>query len=257
MTGLSMREDAPVQELRAATRLATVSLVDLALAEQVSFVVLAGDIFDGDWRDMSTGLFFNAQMLRLDSAGIAVYLIKGNHDADSVVTRSLTLPPNVYSFSTSKAETHLLDAYPVAIHGRGFPKRQIPENIVSAYPEAVSGRYNIGLLHTSLAGNSRHDTYAPCTLDELQRFGYDYWALGHIHQPKFYLRTPTLYSVAIHRAGMCVRPGRVAVLLFRWTRQEKPELNFDHLTVSGGIRSRSTSVALPMLKRFLIESSVT
>jgi DNA repair exonuclease SbcCD nuclease subunit len=41
---------------------------------------------------------------------------------------------------------------------------------------------NIGLLHTSLGGYAEHENYAPCRLEELLARGYDYFALGHIHE---------------------------------------------------------------------------
>jgi len=78
LRGLARHVDAPVDELRSATRQATENLVSLALEETVDFVLIAGDIFDGDWQDMSTGLFFNRQMARLGEAGISVYTIRGN-----------------------------------------------------------------------------------------------------------------------------------------------------------------------------------
>lgn len=195
MKGLRLHEDAPIDELRGATRRAAESMVDLAVHEQVDFVVLAGDIFDGDWQDVGTGLFFNRQMSRLADAGIPVYLIRGNHDAESVISRTLTYPPNVHEFSTAKVETLSLDGLPVALHGRGFPDRKLNENIVPTYPVAVPGKFNIGVLHTSLGGSSEHDTYAPCSLDDLNHAGYDYWALGHIHQPRVLQENPwVVYS---------------------------------------------------------------
>jgi DNA repair protein SbcD/Mre11 len=49
------------------------------------------------------------------------------------------------------------------------------------FPAARPGWYNIGILHTSLTGRDGHDVYAPCSLEDLLRVGYQYWALGHIH----------------------------------------------------------------------------
>lgn len=190
MRGLRLHEDAPIEEIRGATRRATTALVQLALEEHIDFVVIAGDVFDGDWEDIGTGLFFNREMSRLHEAGIQVYLIRGNHDAKSVITRTLAYPPNVHEFSTSKAQTFFHEDIEVALHGRGFPARQLNENIVPDYPSAEPGKFNIGLLHTSLSGSVEHDTYAPCSMDELQRAGYDYWALGHIHQPAVLCEEP-------------------------------------------------------------------
>jgi DNA repair exonuclease SbcCD nuclease subunit len=41
---------------------------------------------------------------------------------------------------------------------------------------------NIGVLHTALEGNAEHAKYAPCSVAELQSKGYQYWALGHVHE---------------------------------------------------------------------------
>lgn len=190
LEGLEAYDGAPVAALRGATRAAFENLVRLALDEEVDFLLLAGDVYDGDWKDFSTGLFFTRQMARLKAAGIPVYLIAGNHDAASVLTRRLTLPDNVHVFSTRTAESKTLEGLPVAIHGRGFPHRAVPENLVLDYPERLPGRFNIGLLHTSLTGAPGHDPYAPCSLADLAAKGYQYWALGHVHQPQVLAREP-------------------------------------------------------------------
>ncbi len=184
LRGLQQREDAPLDLLLGATRRALENLVGLAIKEGVDFVVLAGDIYDGDWKDYSTGLFFRGQMLRLRKAGIPVYLIAGNHDAASVITRGLDLPDNVVTFSSRSAESHRHPQLPVMVHGRSFPNRQVPENIALDYPQAEPGCFNIGLLHTSLTNQPGHDTYAPCSVRDLAARDYQYWALGHIHLPQ-------------------------------------------------------------------------
>ena len=190
LEGLEAYDGAPVAALRGATRAAFENLVRLALDERVDFLLLAGDIYDGDWKDFSTGLFFSRQMARLKAANIPVYLIAGNHDAASVLTRRLALPDNVQVFSTRTAESRTVAGLPVAIHGRGFPHRAVPENLALEYPERLPGQFNIGLLHSSLTGAPGHDTYAPCSLADLAAKGYQYWALGHVHQPQVLAREP-------------------------------------------------------------------
>ena len=184
LQGLEAHEGAPVEVLRGATRRAFENLVNLAIEESVDFVVIAGDLYDGDWKDYGTGLFFRAQMVRLQSKGTPVYLIAGNHDAASVITKKLSLPENVHVFSTRTTESLEVAGHPITIHGRGFPNRAVPENLASEYPMAVPNRFNLGLLHTSLTGRPGHDTYAPCSVAQLREKGYQYWALGHIHQPE-------------------------------------------------------------------------
>ena len=195
LRGLSRHEGAPVEEIRGATRRALTALVDLALAEEVDFVVLAGDLYDGDQEDYGTALFFHREMLRLRAAGIPVVAIRGNHDAASVITRALTPPDNVTFLPVEEPGSLELPGLPVTIHGQGFARAAVTENLVPAYPEATPGRFHLGLLHTSLTGNPQHDRYAPCSLADLEKKGYHYWALGHIHQPEVIREAPwVVYS---------------------------------------------------------------
>jgi DNA repair protein SbcD/Mre11 len=182
LTGLEQYEGAPVEKIRSATRDAFKNLVDTAIENRVSFIIIAGDLYDGDWKDYNTGLFFASQMVRLQKENINVYLIRGNHDAASLITKELKLPDNVIEFSTKHAETHVLDDLGVAIHGQGFASRSVEENLVKNYPKRIDGYVNIGILHTSANGREGHETYAPCTIDDMKEKGFDYWALGHIHK---------------------------------------------------------------------------
>lgn len=181
LRGLNRYEGAPVERLRGATRQALARLVDLAIDEQVAFVLIAGDLYDRDWQDFHTGLFVREQMVRLGRQGIKVFIVQGNHDAQGVISRQVPWPDNVKMFSSKKAETVKLDELQVAIHGHSFPDREVPEDLVPGYPDAVPDYFNIGMLHTSLTGAEGHDTYAPTTLANLRAKGYDYWALGHVH----------------------------------------------------------------------------
>ncbi|MCB1874463.1 MAG: DNA repair exonuclease [Chromatiales bacterium] len=181
LRGLDRYEGAPLERLRGATRGALERLVDAALAASVDFLLLVGDIYDRDWPDFHTGLYFREQMVRLNRADIPVFLIHGNHDAQGVISRELVLPDNVRVFSSRKAETHVLEALGVAIHGRSFPNRAVDDDLVPGYPAPVPGLFNIGLLHTSLTGRAGHDPYAPTSEAVLRAKGYDYWALGHVH----------------------------------------------------------------------------
>lgn len=181
LRGLSSYPDAPAERLRTATRDAFQNLVNVAIDEKADFMVIAGDVYDGDWKDFNTGLFFIRQMGRLRQAGIPVYLLYGNHDADSEMTKGLELPDNVHVFSSRKAETFRIDALKVTLHGRSFKVAATIENLVPGYPDPVSGWLNIGVLHTALEGNAEHAKYAPCSVAELQAKGYQYWALGHVH----------------------------------------------------------------------------
>lgn len=179
--GLSRYEGIPVDDIRSATRAAFDSLIQHAIDETVDFVVIAGDLFDGDWRDMNTGLYFARAMGLLDKAGIPAFILAGNHDAASVISRTIPWPQNVRQFNSKRAETHYLPELSVAVHGQSFATQAVTDNLVLGYPPAAEHHFNVGVLHTALAGRQGHADYAPCSLNDLKAKHYDYWALGHVH----------------------------------------------------------------------------
>jgi exonuclease SbcD len=190
LRGLSRYEGAPVDEVRGATRRAFENLVAAALRERVDLVVIGGDLYDGDWPDHNTGLFFVKGVTQLAEEGIPVVIVRGNHDAASKLTKSLRLPRNVYLLADAKPETVVLDQIGVAAHGQSFFTPAVLNDLASAYPASIPDCFNIGLLHTSLNGRPGHDNYAPTTLSVLQGKGYDYWALGHVHAAEIVSREP-------------------------------------------------------------------
>ena len=185
LKGLSRYEGAPVERLRSATREAFKNLIDLAIEEKVDFIVIAGDLYDGDWKDYNTGLFFANEMARLKKHNIPVYMIKGNHDAASIITKEIKLPDNVYVFDEKKCNSIFIEELGVALHGQGFTSRAVTDNLAKNYPPKASGYFNIGILHTSAVGREGHENYAPCSIEDMKGKEYDYWALGHIHKREF------------------------------------------------------------------------
>ncbi|HMY99719.1 MAG TPA: DNA repair exonuclease [Burkholderiaceae bacterium] len=208
LRGLSAYPDAPAEQLRGATREAFRQLITLAIEESVDFVVIAGDLYDGDWPDFNTGLFFCAEMGRLQRAGIPAFVLFGNHDAESHMTRSLRVPENVHCFSASGCEIHRIEALKVALHGRSFKKRDTSENLLASYGAPLRGWVNIGVLHTALEGHADHANYAPCTLEELHAKGYDYWALGHVHEHRVWTGGSTICFPGNLQGRSIREPGR-------------------------------------------------
>ncbi len=181
LRGLARYEGAPVARMRSATRGALENLVSTCIEERAAFLLLAGDVFDGGWKDYSTGLFFVAQMARLRDAKIPVVLVRGNHDAMSSVVKALRLPDNVRELSHKKPESFELRDANVVVHGQSFGARIQTEDLAARYPDARRDAFNIGLLHTSVDGREGHEPYAPTSLETMRAKGYDYWALGHVH----------------------------------------------------------------------------
>lgn len=192
LTGLSAYPDAPTELLRTATRDAFENLVSLALDEAVDFLVIAGDLYDGSWKDFNTGIYFARQMGRLKAAGIPVFVLHGNHDAESEMTRRLSLPDNVHVFPASRAGSFELPELRVALHGRSFKNAATTEDLVPGYPAPRQGWLNIGVLHTALEGYAAHASYAPCSMAELHAKGYQYWALGHVHEHQLWRGDSTI-----------------------------------------------------------------
>jgi DNA repair protein SbcD/Mre11 len=190
LVGLERYEGAPLREVRSASRRAFCQLIDLCLEEEVQLLLLAGDLYDGDWRDYSTGLFFATELARLVELGTKVVWIRGNHDAQSKITRHLTLGSFCVELGTRRPESHVLESLGVAVHGQGFATQAVTEDLSARYPEPIRGLFNIGLLHTALSGRVGHAPYAPCDLNALIARGYDYWALGHVHQREVLHREP-------------------------------------------------------------------
>jgi predicted phosphodiesterase len=191
LRGLEANPDAPAERIRSATRRALVNLVDYVLGEKLDFVVAAGDLYDGEWQDWRTGQFLVTQIARLSKAGIPFVAIRGNHDAESVITRRLRMPhETAHLLGTRRPETIRLPGLPVSIHGQSFATRAVTTNLARDYPEADPDRFNIGLLHTSLTGREGHDPYAACSIEDLRGRGYDYWALGHVHKREVVSQDP-------------------------------------------------------------------
>ena len=190
LRNLPAYEGAPVDVIRGATRMAFDQLVDSAVQRSVDLVLISGDLYDGDWQDYNTGLYFASRMARLREAGIPVCIITGNHDAASRMTRVLKLPDNVHLFPSDRPGTIVLEELGVAVHGQGFAAPAVRSNLAAQYPDARPGYFNIGMLHTCATGREGHEPYAPCSLDDLRARGYQYWALGHVHQREILCEDP-------------------------------------------------------------------
>ena len=164
------------------TRQALVAIVGLCLEEQVDALIIAGDLYDGDQTSMKTARFLAGQLERLHQGGISVFKIRGNHDSLSKITQELILPPSVKVFGgRAEAVEMRCGSLDVVVHGLSFSRPHAPDSLLPKFRHPAPDAVNIGIMHTSLAGAYGHDTYAPCSIADLHRSGFDYWALGHIH----------------------------------------------------------------------------
>jgi exonuclease SbcD len=189
LISLALRDEGLRESIQSATRSAFVRIIDTALSETVDALLIAGDLYDGAQRSAKTAAFVTAQFERLQSADIPVFYVKGNHDAENPITGEIALPDNVHTFD-GRGGKQQLAGRDVWIHGVSFNGKHAPDSLLGKFAAPVPGAVNIAMLHTSLAGASGHDNYAPCSTAELVALGFDYWALGHVHKRQVHNEAP-------------------------------------------------------------------
>jgi exonuclease SbcD len=181
MRSLDVHGDGVAERLRNASREALRRLIDCALSHKVAFMVIAGDMFDVAQPSVGSMLHLVDELRRLTTRGIRVFIVRGNHDYHA--RRSARLwPSGVHEFSADEAESCTLEDVRVVVHGRSYREARVTEDLTPGYPAPTHGYLNVGVLHTALRGHfGEHAEYAPVSPETLASKGYDYWALGHVH----------------------------------------------------------------------------
>ncbi|HEX7055614.1 MAG TPA: DNA repair exonuclease [Bacilli bacterium] len=200
--GMSAVPDAIRQAIKNSTFAALQNVTQIALSENVDFVLIAGDLFDAAERSLRAQLFLRRELEKLSAAGIFVCIVHGNHDPENGGKAELAWPERVHFFSSDKPETLRLpnrrgqDA--ALVTGMSYGQKAVTENLAERFIPADSALYKIALLHANVDGDPAHDNYAPCSLSTLKQSGFDYWALGHIHARK-----------VLHKQPYAVYPGNI------------------------------------------------
>jgi len=189
LRSLAMKDETLRAEVKTASRTALSRMVRYCIDEGVAALLIAGDLYDGRARSAKTAAFLGHQMDLLHKAGIKVFYVKGNHDAENPISGEIALPPNVHVFDGRGGKVRLEGA-DIWIHGVSFRDKHAPESLVPKFQPPEAEAVNIALMHSSLTGAEGHDNYAPCTLASLLDAGFDYWALGHIHKRALHSENP-------------------------------------------------------------------
>ncbi|WEV44211.1 DNA repair exonuclease [Lactobacillus sp. ESL0684] len=183
--GLSFLPSEQFSQIRQAPNESLTKIVDLALAEQVDLVLIAGDTFDSARPDPSSQLFFAQEISRLTAAEIQVVMIFGNHD--HMQESDLLIPDSPYfkllgnreQVETITCQTKT--GFNYAVNGFSYLNNHITTDMLEQFP-AKSSQYTFGLMHAQeKAGQSNQNVYAPFRSSDLKNLNYDYFALGHIH----------------------------------------------------------------------------
>lgn len=169
-------------------------LVNFAIKKKVDFVIFAGDLYDAKQRSLKAQIRFRNEMLRLEREGIQAYIIHGNHDSLAGDWIELEWPSNVHVFTEQiGVKTFMREGKHVAnLYGFSYEQNAVRENMAVHYEKTAEDCYHIGILHGTISSNKDHVPYAPFQLSDLKNKGFDYWALGHIHQKQILDDTPLI-----------------------------------------------------------------
>lgn len=178
------------KQLQESTYQAAKKLFETAVAEQVDFVILAGDVFDDTDSSLKAQMFLRDEFEKLKQAKIKVYLIYGNHDYYRNNFAVVKFPDNVTVFGqdVTTVEQTTKDGQRVGLTGFSYYKQHINDAVGKDYPQRGDFDYQIGILHAGVGD----DNYAPFQVSDLLQKGYDYWALGHIHKRQILHESPMI-----------------------------------------------------------------
>jgi DNA repair protein SbcD/Mre11 len=195
--GVTSMPDRQLKNLRESTFNAFRTLIQSAVQERPDFILIVGDIYDGEDRSLRAQHKFQQGMEELNVHQIPVFLCHGNHDHMGGSWTRFQLPPNVHVFQKETEKAHIkIRQQDVYITGFSYKERHVKDSVIHSYKNAEDGNaIYIGMLHGSLAGDTTHAVYAPFTKEELLSKNYDYWALGHIHKRQMlHSEPPIVYS---------------------------------------------------------------
>jgi DNA repair exonuclease SbcCD nuclease subunit len=185
VVGLKSRNDVVGRRVQEAGYEALENLINLCLAEQVDFLLVAGDVYDGAIRKPHAQLRFQTGLTKLADAGIQSFVVHGNHDPLNGRFSNITYPDAAHFFGAEPtwAEARRGGNAIARVQGVSYPQRDVSENLAASFAEPhADDLFSIGLLHCNLGGDPAHPNYAPCTVDDLKAKQHNYWALGHIHK---------------------------------------------------------------------------
>ncbi len=158
------------------------ALVDLALAERVDAVLIAGDLFDGNSPSQDAVDLVKTQLARLR---VPVCIVPGTHDcydAGSIYRRvdfGTADGAAVHVFDGTRTAVEL-SALSLTIHAQANLTKTSPISPLHDLQRNPHTRYNVALAHGSLGRPGTEDDF-PLSAAAIAASGMDYLALGHWH----------------------------------------------------------------------------
>jgi exonuclease SbcD len=198
-----------IEALDSAIYTAVERLFDTAIAEDVDFVVIAGDLYDEDSRSVKANTFLKEQFDRLADQGIPAYVSYGNHDPVGSATTYVDLPDNVYEFDHEESQEfqYPTNETPEArIWGQSYRDRHESRSMYSRFTPTDERVPNIGVLHTGL--NPDGGRYVPVARSDLEnKDTIHYWALGHIHDTHIHENEQPIAYSGVPQGRQITEPG--------------------------------------------------
>lgn len=215
------------ERLRRASREAFRGAVELALEEDADAFLVAGDLFDGERLSFETERFLLEELRRLTDAGVVTVYATGNHDSSRTGHRSQALewPPEMVVADAREPVRVPVpddDGRPVGwITAAGHETAREERDLAASFPTPEGSVPEVALLHAQVVGaraGEAHDRYAPAELETLERAGYDYWALGHVHLRQRLSRQPPIWYPGNVQGRDPTETGAKGVLLVELER---------------------------------------
>ena len=149
--------------------------------EGCEMILISGDLFDGKFVSPETDELF---CRLVDECGIPVVVSPGNHDSyfDGCfyAKAAKKLGEKLTVFSSSELQVFDFDELGVSVFGYAFTSAVLAQSpLASAEIPEDNGNIRILCAHADMA--SPMSRYAPISLGQIQKFGFAYSALGHIH----------------------------------------------------------------------------
>lgn len=161
-------------------------LILTAAREKADLLLIAGDLFhrtplSRECREV------NALFARIPDTRVVI--IAGNHDCITPGSPYIanTWEENVTILSSETMTSVYFPEIRTEVHGFSYHRPEIREPLYDQLSCPKDGHYHILLAHGG------DETHIPIRMPRLAAAGYDYVALGHIHQPKLYPKASMAY----------------------------------------------------------------
>jgi len=169
-----------------------INLIKTAEEQNVSAVLICGDLFDKETINYDTINFFYR---KLGESRIPFFLLPGNHDSysqdsyynpDWLIRRGINWPQNLKIFTSPQWECLALNP-DVNIYGYRFTEQNASSRVLEEKCSPQEGKINLALFHGSCLDFVSPDKTTssrlifPFSQKELYQQSFTYLALGHYH----------------------------------------------------------------------------